>query len=109
LSPQPKSPDGKSDDLNIKAQRTFLTGKLAKYETMLTTLSEKEEPTLFKSCQDTIAATKDMVMALNSPHDQLKNLQAAILRKQELAEALTSQPSSIQTQNVSTGHVLDTH
>ena len=39
-----------------------------------------------------------MVMALNTPHDQLKNLQAAILRKQKLAEGLITQASSIQTQ-----------
>ena len=37
-------------------------------------------------------------MALNTPHDQFKKIQAAILRKQKLAEDLTSQASSIQTQ-----------
>jgi hypothetical protein len=100
LSPQPKSPDGKAEDLSIKAQRALLTTKLAKYESMLVTLTEKEEPVLFKSCQDTITATKEQVMALNTPHDQLKNLQAAIVRKQKWAEDLTSQASSIQIQQL---------
>jgi hypothetical protein len=98
LSPQHRSQDGKPGDQSIKSQRALLATKLNKYQNMVSTLTETDDPVLFKSCQETIGGIKEQITALNTPHDRLKNLQALLTRKHKWAEHLISQASVIQSQ-----------
>ena len=94
------SQDGESD-APTKRSRQDLVNKLNLYINFQSSITESEDPVLFKSCQESILLVKEEIRSLNSPHDQLKNLQGAINRKQKIVSDLTSQSSALQNQILS--------
>ena len=89
--------DGKPEE-SVKVKRTRLTTQINNYEQMLNLTTPQEDPILFKSLHDHIAAAKSAVILLNPPEEQLTNLQGAIQRKRKFAMSLTSQVSDLQSQ-----------
>jgi len=94
------SQDGESEAPN-KFSRQALVNKLNRYIQLQRSITELEDPVLFRSCQESILSVKEEIRSLNSPHDQLKNLQGAITRKQKIVSDLTSQSSALQNQILS--------
>ena len=61
-------------------------------------VTDKDEPQAFKLCTDNVAAAKQAIILLNAPQDQLRNLTAALIRKRQFVDHLTSQISILEEQ-----------
>ena len=85
-------------DGNAQTERELLVRKLQRHLATLEHLSPIEDASLITQCEEIIRTTKEQLILLHSPQDQLRNVQAAIARNQGLATALSSKICNFQRQ-----------
>ena len=86
LSQQPMHQDG-----DAKSHRAALVAKINRYQQMIAVLHPTEDDHFLQKCHGIIHATKQEIIQLNSPQDQLRNLQAAQARKASVEAALLAE------------------
>ena len=85
-------------DGNVKTERELLVSKLQRHIATLQHLSPIEDASLITQCQDIIRVTKEQLILLHSPQDQLRNVQSAIARNNILASDLSTKICNFQKQ-----------
>ena len=83
LSQQPMLQDG-----DAKTHRAALVTKINRYQQLIAGLHPTEDEIFLQKFRGIIHDTKQEIIQLNSPQDQLKNLQAALARKATVEAAL---------------------
>ena len=101
-SSQPESQDSPQNqqpmqlDGDAQTLRKTLVAKLQRYQQTLAGLHPTEDSQFVLRCKDVISETKQEIILLNTPQDQLRNLQAALARKQLVNEDLTVKINELQ-------------
>ena len=83
------------DGDDITKQKAELSLKIRRYESLLDEVTEAKDPAAFKLFTDIVADCKHRYILLNTPEDQLRNLRAAIARKNKLSVDLANQINSL--------------